>query len=226
MVQVLNVEWIKIDRDASGKVLNTPKDGGVYIFTLNGYPFYVGTAEKGNLKKRLKTHDQYFKNGKRTYLDLVYFSEHSPWTNGLYLLNDDNVFEKIYVPGISGIKRTNENDLKFSKEKSVHFWKSLEIFFGETQNSDRKSLITLEKHLQITLQNRFIEKVISTTELNKNLSQMIIPGTISTFFGKVEASNYLYDYEYEFNLEKIKDSNLAKTVFPMIANPDYIKLKY
>lgn len=207
--QTIRTKWIKLERDVHGNILNAPKEGGVYTFIYNKYPFYFGTAEKGNLDSRLKKHATLFKTQKRTYLDMDYFNRFNPWTEGLADLNDDSFFEKVFVPDISGVKTTNDNYFKFSEDNSLNFWRKFEIFFASIENSDKKVITTLEKNLQITFQNIYFKK---------HKKNMLIPKTISTFFGKIEAGNFMNDYKFEFDTSNLEDDYFKNEILIIVTN--------
>jgi hypothetical protein len=215
----IEVKWIKLDRDRMEIDQNFPQEGGVYIFMFNNYPFYVGTAEKGNLGARLNKHYQYFKNRKRTYLDEDYFRNYTPWTKGLLELNTETFFEKVFIPGVSEIKRNEINDLKFSEEKSLNLWHGFEIYFGKIEKSDKRILTTLEKNLQLALHD------ISYVAHNKDIFN--IPLTNSTFFGKLEPGNFQNNYIFDLNTNEIPKSELACSIIPLFIKhmPTHLKIK-
>lgn len=216
--KLIDVKWNKLKRSTEGKIIDFQEEGGVYIFIYRDYPFYVGTSEKGHLNSRLKKHASYYKSNQRTYLNTEYFDKFSPWTDGLALLEEKEFFDNVFVPKISLEKSKYSSNIFQSLEKSFSFWKGLEIYFGAISASDKKTIVTLEKNLQIALQNIYF---------TKHKKDLFIPGTISTFFGKVEAGNFMNDYFFEFDLTNISDSPLAKNVFPIIEKeiPYYLKLK-
>lgn len=216
--KLIDVKWNKLSRSPDGNIIGFQEDGGVYIFMYRDYPFYIGTSEKGHLNSRLKKHASYYKTNQRTYLNTDYFNEFSPWTDGLALLDEKEFFENVFVPKIS-IEKAKSNFKTFqSLEKSFSFWKGLEIYFGAISDSDKKTIVTLEKNLQIALQNIYFDK---------HKKDLFIPETTSTFFGKVEAGNFMNDYLFEFDLNSISDTSLATNVFPRIEKeiPYYLKLK-
>lgn len=215
----IDVNWIKLHRDGAHIFQNIPQEGGVYIFMYNNYPFYVGTAENGNLGARLNKHYQYFKSRKRTYLNEEYFKDFKPWTMGLLKLNKDNFFEKVFVPGISEIKRNEINDLKFSEDKSLNFWSGFEIYFGKIENSDKRTLTTLEKNIQLALHDA------SYSAHKKDIFD--IPLTNSTFFGKLEPGNFENDYLFYLNTSEITNSVFASSIIPLFNKhkPLHLKIK-
>lgn len=215
--KVIDVIWKKLNRKPDGSINEFQEDGGVYIFMYNDYPFYVGTSEKGHLNSRISKHASYFKSNKRTYLNTEYFDNFSPWTDGLASLDELNFFNNVFVPDLSLKLEKNTNEISFSSEKSLVFWKNLEIYFGSISDSNKKIIVTLEKNLQLALQNIYF---------TKHRKDMFIPKTTSTFFGKVEGGNFMNDFIFELDLTFIADSTLATKVFPMIEKeiPIHIKL--
>ena len=110
-----------------------PEVSGVYIFTTEKIPFYVGTAK--NLKNRITAHKRLFNSGKRTFFLKTKDIEKGKW------------FDKslVYISGVSDSREMHKGKI---------FFDNTEIYFVSLKDEDRQ-LKNVESALQIYFRDKY-----------------------------------------------------------------------
>lgn len=159
--------------------------GGVYIFILGDYPYYVGTAETSfysRLVSESGSHKNLFGKGLRTYLKSGFTKEYlDSWPQKYLEMSGDaaKLREILYLPLVD----THRED--FDRHESISFFEELSLLLLPIESIEEQKPV--EKRLQLGCLQYYLDKgkeLLSEAELK---NRFLFPGTGSNLLGRVES---------------------------------------
>jgi len=166
-----DLHWMLLKEGGQDTLIDFPDSGGVYVFLLSGYPFYVGTAK--SFRRRLRTHRKLFRSLDRTFIDPALLRDSTtPWVEVVKGATPQELARWVFVAG------SKTEDRPEVLKKSQAFWEGLTIVGAALSDSSPRLL----KGVELSLQRFFIE--YSQRDGRK---LPLIPGLRYTFFGKQES---------------------------------------